>query len=79
VGRGHSCPKVLAATHFHEIFREDILVPEELPITFVHMQTMLTSNSGQILMEGDDGFMDELQDSEEKPIGQGDHITYLYK
>ena len=38
-------PKVLAATHFHEIFHSNLL-DESLPIDFVHMEAMLSKGSG---------------------------------
>ncbi|KAL1682284.1 DNA mismatch repair protein MutS [Schizophyllum commune] len=38
--RGPDCPKVMAATHFHDVFREDLLDPESVPIAFLHMQVM---------------------------------------
>ncbi|KAI5896843.1 uncharacterized protein SCHCODRAFT_02725125 [Schizophyllum commune H4-8] len=38
--RGSDCPKVMAATHFHDVFREDLLDPESVPIAFLHMQVM---------------------------------------
>ncbi|KAH6908017.1 muts domain V-domain-containing protein [Coprinopsis sp. MPI-PUGE-AT-0042] len=40
--RGSQCPKVLVATHFHEVFAEDLLDVENLPITLSHMQVMFT-------------------------------------
>ncbi|KAI0802089.1 muts domain V-domain-containing protein [Irpex lacteus] len=80
VAQGPSCPKVLAATHFHEIFRDDILVPEEMPVTFVHMQVMLTSDQGDVLNP------DDVEDDAEEGPGvqegamiRADQITYLYR
>ncbi|CAH1762843.1 6722_t:CDS:10 [Entrophospora sp. SA101] len=35
--RGHNCPKVIAATHFHEIFENDLL-SASLPITLATME-----------------------------------------
>ncbi|KAJ6559109.1 DNA mismatch repair protein MutS [Mycena vulgaris] len=49
LNRGPNCPKVLAATHFHDVFREDLLDPDAVPITFLHMQVMFTSSSGHVL------------------------------
>ncbi|KAJ7644219.1 DNA mismatch repair protein MutS [Roridomyces roridus] len=46
-GAGLFCG-VLAATHFHDVFREDLLDPDA-PITFVHMQVMFSSSSGNVL------------------------------
>ncbi|KAI0670991.1 DNA mismatch repair protein MutS [Trametes maxima] len=42
---GASCPKVIASTHFHELFREDLLSPYLLPVTFSHMQVLLATSS----------------------------------
>ncbi|KAI0697886.1 DNA mismatch repair protein MutS [Cytidiella melzeri] len=81
IGCGDSCPKVVAATHFHEVFRDDMLNPAELPITFVHMQIMLTSSSGELLNPEDsdksNDMRDDLQDCTK--LLPGDQITYLYK
>ncbi|KAI9464933.1 DNA mismatch repair protein MutS [Lactarius psammicola] len=38
LARGSDCPKVIATTHFHELFSTGILEPQKLPITFVHME-----------------------------------------
>lgn len=75
--RGASCPKVLAATHFHEVFREDMLDPDELPVTFVHMQVMLRSSSGKIIEAGGAGEDDDIED--DASVLPGDRITYLYR
>ncbi|KAF8578057.1 hypothetical protein K439DRAFT_1654890 [Ramaria rubella] len=71
---GTSCPKVLAATHFHDVFHDDLLSPS-LPISFIHMQVLLTSSAGQILDDPDNGD-DDAYGSLVKP---GDSITYLYR
>ncbi|GES81967.1 MutS family protein MSH5 [Rhizophagus clarus] len=39
LGRGRDCPKVIAATHFHEIFENDLL-PQVLPISLATMEIM---------------------------------------
>ncbi|KAF8890007.1 muts domain V-domain-containing protein [Gymnopilus junonius] len=46
LNRGANCPKVLVATHFHDVFNEDILDPEHVPVSFRHMQVMFTSSTG---------------------------------
>lgn len=83
IGRGRSCPKVLAATHFHEIFRDDILVAEELPVTFVHMRILLSSSDGEILStashRGDANTDNSEQGETALRARPGDRITYLYK
>ncbi|KAJ7069760.1 DNA mismatch repair protein MutS [Mycena amicta] len=47
--RGPDCPKVLAATHFHDVFRDDLLDPDSVPITFLHMQVLFSSADGQVI------------------------------
>jgi hypothetical protein len=72
--RGNGCPRVLVATHFHEIFRHDLLDPETMPITFLHMQVMFASDDGEECTEagydvsGDGG-----------PTKSSKRITYLYR
>lgn len=73
LGRGSECPKVLVATHFHDVFREDLLDPASLPISFRHMQVMFTGSDGRIL----DG--DEHGTERERKVLPGDKITYLYR
>lgn len=72
--RGASCPKVIATTHFHDVFQNDLLSPYKLPITFVHMQILLESRSDRSLSHNPD-------DDEDNSIivTSGDRITYLYK
>ena len=84
IGRGSSCPKILAATHFHEIFRNDILVPEETPISFVHMQIMITSDKGETLdsfdFPEDEDEGNQTRDARnEGNVVRADQITYLYR
>jgi DNA mismatch repair protein MSH5 len=72
--RGSQCPKVLVATHFHEVFAEDLLDVENLPITLRHMQVMFT-------ISGEDG-NSYTHESEGTPMAQArpsDKITYLYR
>ncbi|KZT73910.1 hypothetical protein DAEQUDRAFT_702916 [Daedalea quercina L-15889] len=78
--RGSACPKVLAATHFHDVFREDLLDPASLPITFVHMKILLTSSSGHLIRANatDSGVEDE-EEEEQRCVAPGERITYLYK
>ncbi|KAI0789758.1 DNA mismatch repair protein MutS [Abortiporus biennis] len=82
---GSECPKVLAATHFHEIFTEDLLEPTRQPITFLHMQVLFTSRNGQVttasnpkheMEEDEDG---DEQEENESWIRPGERITYLYR
>lgn len=47
--KGISCtPKVLAATHFHEIFTNGLL-NSRLRIEYMHMEAMLSKTSGQLV------------------------------
>ena len=47
--KGSGCPKVLVATHFYDVFNEEILDPESIPVSFCHMQVMFASKSGDII------------------------------
>ena len=83
INRGSSCPKVLSATHFHEVFREDMLDPDELPATFIHMQIMLTSRKGEISCSAsapsEAGTGGEDDEQSPAPIRPGERLTYLYR
>ena len=79
--RGDSCPTVLATTHFHEIFRDDLLDPHKSPITFVHMEVMFTNTVGQVI---DDQMLDDPSATDPSKIDSrdivaGETITYLYR
>jgi len=67
LARGSDCPKVIATTHFHELFATRILEPEKLPITFVHMEVMFTTRSGEII------------NGSSSEVTKGENITYLYR
>ncbi|KAI0688883.1 DNA mismatch repair protein MutS [Earliella scabrosa] len=73
---GISCPKVVATTHFHDVFQNDLLSPYKLPITFVRMQVLLASDSSSSSVGGD---TDPSEREENSSLGPGDRITYLYK
>jgi DNA mismatch repair protein MSH5 len=81
--RGINCPKVLVATHFHDLFREDLLDPDLSPISFRHMQVMFTSSNGTVLNNHmDTSELDDVsQDNEagKRKVGVGEKITYLYR
>lgn len=84
LNRGTDCPKVMAATHFHEVFRDGMLDPDDLPVTFSHMQVMLTSMDGTVLgTSSTDGYPEEgsLNDDAESNIRAPSEriITYLYR
>ncbi|KAF9019023.1 hypothetical protein BDZ89DRAFT_1103526 [Hymenopellis radicata] len=80
--RGPNCPKVVVATHFHDVFREELLDPESTPITFLHMQVMFTSSTGTILESGDSTpaqfSYSETSNMARQP-NPTEKITYLYR
>ncbi|KAF9221022.1 hypothetical protein BS17DRAFT_713109 [Gyrodon lividus] len=80
LNRGRDCPKVLAASHFHEVFRKDILDPHKLPIALLHMQVLFTSSAGDIL-DTDGPFTSESwsERSISRGPAPGEKITYLYR
>jgi len=77
LARGAECPKVLAATHFHDVFHPDFLDPNLLPITFSHMEVMFTTGDGKLIMgrEGSTAASGEVG----RRIGRGENMTYLYR
>lgn len=87
--RGSDCPKTLIATHFHDVFNEELLDPEHIPVSFRHMQVMFTTSSGAIVESDshDTGVIggspsisiatyDDLRSTK---IGPAEKITYLYR
>ncbi|KAI8986224.1 DNA mismatch repair protein MutS [Trametes punicea] len=80
---GSACPKVVATTHFHEVFHDDILSPYKLPITFLHMQVLLARNLHEQVIAPEDASFTDGDDNEDDGNGlrvtRGDRITYLYK
>ncbi|PVF94626.1 hypothetical protein CPB86DRAFT_808461 [Serendipita vermifera] len=83
---GNSCPFVFAATHFHEVMNHSMLSPN-LPISFVHMAVMITTQYGNVLEDStaDSSTMDvdrsqsEDLDHERRGIRPGEDVTYLFK
>jgi DNA mismatch repair protein MSH5 len=69
LARGTECPKVIAATHFHELFTTGALEPQELPITFIHMEIMFATHSGEVI---------DIDDNS-SAITKSDGITFLYR
>ncbi|KAI0297721.1 hypothetical protein BC826DRAFT_1000939 [Russula brevipes] len=67
LARGADCPKVIATTHFHELFTTGALAPQKLPITFIHMEIMFATRSGEII------------DSCSSTVAKGETITFLYR
>ncbi|KAI0276495.1 DNA mismatch repair protein MutS [Russula aff. rugulosa BPL654] len=67
LARGANCSKVIATTHFHELFTTGALDPRELPITFIYMEIMFATPTGEII------------DDASTTITKGENITYLYR
>ncbi|KAF5315435.1 hypothetical protein D9619_007366 [Psilocybe cf. subviscida] len=88
INRGPDCPKVVVATHFHDVFNEELLDPERAPISFRHMQVMFTTTSGaRVEPKSVDTSMSRaatpasgtVGDGSNANIGPTDKITYLYR
>ncbi|KAI0076331.1 hypothetical protein K474DRAFT_1708271 [Panus rudis PR-1116 ss-1] len=88
ISLGPDCPKVIAATHFHDVFTTGLLDPDSLPITFLHMQVMFTNSKGELLGASDEVGRYKPEDEEEQATGgedgesmvkPGERITYLYR
>lgn len=84
LNRGSQCPKVLAATHFHEIFQKDMLDPHKFPITFLHMQVLFTSSKGNLnpddmSISGDSDSTNHERVEPTSVVAPGEKITYLYR
>lgn len=84
IDRGKDCPKVLAATHFHDVFRQDLLDAESLPIAFLHMQVLFTNANGDLVGASDSVNLEanEFDENETDPgalVRPGERITYLYR
>jgi DNA mismatch repair protein MSH5 len=78
LNRGSSCPKVLVATHFHQV-NSEILSSPELSISFVHMQVMFTTSLGTVLPPNTSSAEDEDEEAVAAGLRPGDKITYLYR
>ncbi|KAI0315802.1 muts domain V-domain-containing protein [Amylostereum chailletii] len=84
LARGEDCPKVIATTHFHEVFRAGLMDVHLLPISFVHMEVMFTNDSGNVVGQENSSTVinkeDDVDGGEDKEnVGVGDTITYLYR
>ncbi|KAG6814232.1 hypothetical protein H0H92_015347 [Tricholoma furcatifolium] len=78
--RGKSCPKVLAATHFHDVFCPDFLDPQRSRISFRHMEVMFTASDGSLLPDNDDADTEtETDGARARRLALGEKITYLYR
>lgn len=65
------------ATHFHDVFNEQLLNPHNMPITFCHMQVIFCVTDESI-SEGDESTASFPQLNGIK-ASTGENITYLYK
>lgn len=89
LARGSNCPKVLVATHFHDVFRQELLDPESVPISFLHMQVMFTARDGTILESVSPSHSSSRDvTASSRPssgnrdtglVGPREEITYLYR
>uniref|UniRef100_A0A8H7Y3V9 DNA mismatch repair proteins mutS family domain-containing protein n=1 Tax=Psilocybe cubensis TaxID=181762 RepID=A0A8H7Y3V9_PSICU len=92
LNRGSECPKVLVATHFHDVFNEELLNPERVPVSFRHMQVMFTSGTGMISEAHSLGHSPSTSSSapapsfttfgdgkDPVPVRPSEKITYLYR
>ena len=87
LNRGSACPKVVIATHFHNVFQEALLDPKNIPVSFRHMQVMFTSSAGEVLEPNNfcvnagvgGTSIDEDGHEIRNIIGPGEKITYLYR
>lgn len=75
---GDNCPKVFSATHFHEIFTNDML-GRDLPIEYHHMQAMLSRGT-----DGEYIDLDEATETQTSTVAQSSsqgtvEIQYLYR
>jgi len=73
VNRGPACPKILAATHFHQVAAE-ILRSSYSRVSFVHMQVVSSSLSTGKALAPISGV-----DVPVVSTRSGDKITYLYR
>ncbi|KAI6042638.1 DNA mismatch repair protein MutS, partial [Pisolithus marmoratus] len=83
LNRGADCPMVLAATHFHEVFRKGLLDPDTLPTTFLHMEVLFTTSSGDLIdtdgLTSSGMFLDSETGHRSRVSVPGERITYLYR
>ncbi|KZV73807.1 hypothetical protein PENSPDRAFT_648571 [Peniophora sp. CONT] len=75
LSRGEDCPKVLATTHFHEVFRRDLLDPRRTNVAFAHMEVMFTNAAGEVV----GGDVEEGSEVSGSATERGETITYLYR
>jgi DNA mismatch repair protein MSH5 len=77
---GDSCPLVFAATHFHEVLNTEIL-SSSLPISFVHMAVMITTDKGDVLEPRyqPTGYASQSENEGYQLVRPGEVVTYLFK
>ncbi|KAG9034813.1 MutS protein msh5 [Tulasnella sp. JGI-2019a] len=76
LSKGTACPKVIATTHFHEIFSNNLL-DMSLSISFLHMQVIISTESGRLSYSEnfDDGDSEQEEVATKRAL---DHFTFLY-
>ena len=81
LSRGVDCPKVLATTHFHDVFGPDMLDHESLPVSFLHMEVMFVSDHTDTRDNSDRSMTPRRNDEMGSKTGvlPGERITYLYR
>lgn len=78
ISRGDNCPKVLSATHFHDLFEENLL-PVSPAIALLHMEVIMTLESGDIVDTSALGSPRSDGGSMEMKLRPGENITFLYR
>lgn len=80
LNRGRDCPKILVASHFHDVFRKDLFDPHKFPITFVHMKVLFASSTGDVLDADEVGASECREESSTPRVPKpGEKIMYLYR
>jgi DNA mismatch repair protein MSH5 len=79
--RAVGCPKVLVATHFHDVFTAAILGPDAPLIGYVHMEVMVTSARGDLIEHQplDERSSVTSADGASEAGRLSGRITYLYR
>jgi DNA mismatch repair protein MSH5 len=61
LARGTDCPKVIAATHFHDAFQNGLLKSHSAPIAFRHMRIMFTSSAGSVFGDNSEARSNDIE------------------
>ena len=73
---GKDCPKVIATTHFHEVFQDKVL-DQTLPIGYLYMRVIV--NGEELPDEDEYEDEDDGNGQSARRLLPGEAITYLYK